>query len=127
MHLYLEYQKRIVYDPNDLSENHAKIMSANEITTLLADAPERNMDAAMMELLLKWIITAQIALTNLDRNPIHNLILNLSRLIIKKILAVAQENNMGAAKTVHQQGLVLKEWFQFPAMNQPLHRHHNLI
>ena len=106
-------------------------MSANEITTLLVDAPARSMDAAMMELLLKWITMAQTAFTNLDRNPIHNLILNLSRLIIKKILAVAQENNMGAAKTVHQQGLVLKEWFQClairTALNQPLHRRHNLI
>jgi hypothetical protein len=49
----LEYQRRIVYDPNDPNESRAKTMSANEITTLLADAPERNMDAVMMELLLK--------------------------------------------------------------------------
>jgi hypothetical protein len=105
-------------------------MSANEITTLLADAPERNMDAVMMELLLKWITTARIVLTNLDRNQNQNPTLIPNHLIIKKILAVVQENNMDAVKTAYQQGLVLKELFQCLAVqaapNQPQH-HHNLI
>lgn len=44
---------------------------------------------------------------------------------------VVPKNNMDAAKTVQQQGLVLKEWFQYltkkkTARNQLL-RHHNLV
>jgi hypothetical protein len=43
-----------------------------------------------------------------------------------------KENNTDAAKTVKQQGLVLKEWFQYPAvaqaaLNQPLRRHHSVL
>jgi hypothetical protein len=76
---------------------------------LLADAPGRNMDAAMMELLQKLTTMARTVLTNLNQNPNHNLNLNLSRLIIKKMLVVVPENHMGAAKTAHQQNLVHKE------------------
>jgi hypothetical protein len=66
-------------------------------------------------------------------NPTRNLILNPNPHIIKKILAVVQENNMDAAKTVQQQDLVQKEWFQClivavaikAALNQLLY--HNLV
>jgi hypothetical protein len=68
---------------------------------------------------------------NPTRNPIRNLILN-PNLLIKKILAVVRESNMDAVKTVQQQGLVRREWFQFlivalQAVLNRLLRRHNLV
>jgi hypothetical protein len=129
----LEYQKKIIYDPNGLNVNLAKITSANEIMTLSADAPGRVTVAVMMELLPKRMIVDQTVHTDLDRildlnlNPNPNLIPNPSLLIKKVVL----KNYTDAAKTVQQQDLVLKEWFQYlikkkAALNRIL-RHHNLV
>jgi hypothetical protein len=104
-------------------------MNANAIIILLADVPERVMAAVMMELPQKQIIAAQIVHIGLD--PTLSLNPNRNLITIKKILAVVMENNMDAVKTVYQQDLVPKEWFQFLAvavqavLNRPLH--HNLI
>jgi hypothetical protein len=50
----------MLYDPNDPNANLVKTMNANEIVILWADAPEHVTVAAMMELPLKWMTTAQI-------------------------------------------------------------------
>jgi hypothetical protein len=117
----------MLYDPNDLNANLAKTMNANEIVILWADAPEHVTVAAMTELPLKRIETVQIV-------PIRDTTALIPTIIIIIVIIVnksASEQNTGVAKTVHQQGLVLKEWFQclivVSILNQPLHRHHNLV
>ena len=136
----------MLYDPNDLNANLAKTMNANEIVILWADAPEHVTVAAMTELPLKRIETVQIVpirdMTALNiiiittipvpiPAPITALIPTIIIIIVIIVNKSASEQNTGVAKTVYQQGLVLKEWFQclivVAVLNQPLHRHHNLI